>query len=63
MAHWLSHTRVPHPSAMCWWPETHKQLKRPRMWAIPGEPIAGIDDVHSHPTLPRTARVRLIVGF
>jgi outer membrane receptor protein involved in Fe transport len=30
---------------------------------LPGEPLAGIDDVHTHPTLPRTARVNLIVGF
>jgi outer membrane receptor protein involved in Fe transport len=30
---------------------------------LPGEPAAGIDDVHLHPTLPRTARVSLVVGF
>jgi hypothetical protein len=30
---------------------------------LPGEPAEGIDDVHFHPTLPRTARVSLIVGF
>ncbi len=30
---------------------------------LPGEPIDGIDDIHTHPTLPRTARVNLIVGF
>ena len=30
---------------------------------LPGEPLAGIDDVHTHPTLPRTARLSLIVGF
>jgi hypothetical protein len=30
---------------------------------LPGEPPEGIDDVHFHPTLPRTARVGLIVGF
>jgi hypothetical protein len=27
-----------------------------------GEPLAGVDDVHFHPTLPRTARIRLIIG-
>ena len=30
---------------------------------LPGEPLQGIDDVHSHPTLPRTARASLIIGF
>ena len=30
---------------------------------LPGEPAEGIDDVHLHPTLPRTARVSVIVGF
>jgi hypothetical protein len=30
---------------------------------LPGEPADGIGDVHLHPTLPRTARVSLIVGF
>jgi hypothetical protein len=30
---------------------------------LPGEPPVGIADVHSHPTLPRTARVNLILGF
>jgi hypothetical protein len=30
---------------------------------LPGEPAGGIDDVHLHPTLPRTARLSLIVGF
>ena len=29
---------------------------------LPVEPLGGIDDVHFHPTLPRTARVNLIVG-
>jgi hypothetical protein len=28
-----------------------------------GEPLDGIDDVHTHPTLPRTARLNLIVEF
>jgi hypothetical protein len=30
---------------------------------LPGEPLTGIEDVHTHPTLPRTARVTLQVGF
>ncbi len=29
---------------------------------LPGEAIDGIGDVHFHPTLPRTARISLIVG-
>ena len=30
---------------------------------LPGEPLAGLDDIHTHPALPRTARVSLQVGF
>jgi hypothetical protein len=30
---------------------------------LPGEPSDGISDIHFHPTLPRTVRVNLIVGF
>ena len=30
---------------------------------LPGEPADGVNDIHLHPTLPRTARVNLIVGF
>jgi hypothetical protein len=30
---------------------------------LPGEPAGGIADVHLHPTLPRTARLSVIVGF
>jgi outer membrane receptor protein involved in Fe transport len=30
---------------------------------LTGEPAEGVDDLHLHPTLPRTARVNLIVGF
>jgi outer membrane receptor protein involved in Fe transport len=30
---------------------------------LPGEPDGGVDDVHFHPALPRTARVSLIVDF
>jgi hypothetical protein len=30
---------------------------------LPGEPLSGVEDIHTHPTLPRTARVTFIVGF
>jgi hypothetical protein len=30
---------------------------------LPGEPSGGIDDIHSHPALPRAVRVGLQVGF
>ena len=30
---------------------------------LPGEPVQGIDDVHSHPAQPRTARVSLHMTF
>jgi hypothetical protein len=30
---------------------------------LSGEPLGGVDDIHFHPALPRTARVLLIVGF
>jgi outer membrane receptor protein involved in Fe transport len=30
---------------------------------LPGEPLEGVAGVHLHPTLPRTARVSLVVGF
>ena len=30
---------------------------------LPGEPDAGVDDLHSHPMLPRTVRVALSLGF
>ena len=30
---------------------------------LPGEPAGGVNDIHLHPTLPRTARINLIVGF
>jgi len=30
---------------------------------LPGEPTGGVDDVHFHATLPRTARLNVIVGF
>ena len=30
---------------------------------LPGEPVDGVADVHTHPTLPRTLRVSLHFGF
>jgi len=30
---------------------------------LPGEPVAGVADIHTHPTLPRTARISVIVGL
>ena len=30
---------------------------------LPGEPAAGVDDIHFHPSIPRTARVMLNVDF
>ena len=30
---------------------------------LPGEPLEGVDDVHTHPSIPRTARVSLQVSF
>jgi outer membrane receptor protein involved in Fe transport len=30
---------------------------------LPGEPIGGVEDIHTHPAVPRTLRVSLIVGF
>jgi hypothetical protein len=30
---------------------------------LPGEPAAGVNDIHLHPTLPRTARLNPILGF
>jgi hypothetical protein len=30
---------------------------------LPGEPLAGIADVHTHPALPRSARVTLHISF
>ena len=28
-----------------------------------GEPLGGVNDIHLHPTLPRTARLNLVVAF
>jgi hypothetical protein len=30
---------------------------------LPGEPLEGVEDIHLHPVIPRTVRVRMIVGF
>ena len=30
---------------------------------LPGEPLEGVEDIHTHPAVPRTARLSLIVGF
>jgi len=30
---------------------------------LPGEPLGGVDDIHLHPTLPRTARLNIVLGF
>lgn len=30
---------------------------------LPGEPLGGIEDIHTHPTLPRTARVSVVIGL
>ena len=28
-----------------------------------GEPLGGVDDIHLHPALPRTARLNVVLGF
>ena len=30
---------------------------------LSGDPLGGVDDIHTHPSPPRTARVSLVVGF
>jgi outer membrane receptor protein involved in Fe transport len=30
---------------------------------LPGEPLGGVEDFHTHPSPPRTARVSMVVGF
>ena len=30
---------------------------------LPGEPLAGVDDIHFHPAVPRTLRVSMVIGF
>jgi hypothetical protein len=42
---------------------THSDIDYYYASRLPGEPADGVYDTHLHPTLPRTARVSLIVGF
>jgi hypothetical protein len=30
---------------------------------LPGEPLGGVEDIHVHPTVPRTLRLSMVVGF
>jgi hypothetical protein len=30
---------------------------------LPGEPAAGVDDIHLHPALPRSARIGIQLAF
>jgi hypothetical protein len=30
---------------------------------LAGEPLDGVDDIHTHPTLPRTARLGFVLAF
>ena len=30
---------------------------------LPSEPIGGLDDIHFHPTQPRSARFAVVYGF
>jgi hypothetical protein len=30
---------------------------------LPGEPAEGVDDIHTHPTIPRTARISVRVEW
>jgi hypothetical protein len=30
---------------------------------LPGEPVEGVADVHTHPALPRTIRLGVQMGF
>jgi outer membrane receptor protein involved in Fe transport len=30
---------------------------------LPGEPLGGVEGIHTHPSVPRTARVSFVVGF
>ena len=30
---------------------------------LPGEPDSGVEDLHTHPAIPRTARISLQVSF
>ena len=30
---------------------------------LPGEPVGGVDDIHTHPSAPRTVRIGLSASF
>jgi hypothetical protein len=30
---------------------------------LQGEPLAGVDDIHVHPAVPRTLRLSMVLGF
>ena len=30
---------------------------------LPGEPAGGVEDIHFHPAVPRTARISLMLSF
>jgi outer membrane receptor protein involved in Fe transport len=30
---------------------------------LPGEPLAGVEDIHFHPAVPRTVRISAVIGF
>ena len=30
---------------------------------LPGEPLAGVDDIHFHPAVPRTLWISAVIGF
>ncbi len=30
---------------------------------LPGEPLGGVEDIHVHPAVPRTARIAAVIGF
>jgi hypothetical protein len=30
---------------------------------LPGEPLEGVDDIHTHPSAPRTFRLSLVASF
>ena len=30
---------------------------------LPGEPVGGVEDIHVHPTVPRTLRLSMVIGF
>jgi hypothetical protein len=30
---------------------------------LPGEPLGGVDDIHTHPSAPRTVRIGVVASF